>query len=62
MVRLGDYYGPEPRKQMGALLQTASPGIAPSVEAEAMVAAEALEPGMAEFERGAPEGSGIVML
>jgi len=62
MVRLGDYYGPEPRKQMGALLQTASPGIAPSVEVEAMVAAEALEPGMAEFERGAPEGSGMVML
>jgi len=62
MVRLGDYYGPEPRKQMSALLQTASPGIAPSVEVEAMVAAEALEPGMAEFERGAPAGSGMVML
>jgi two-component system, chemotaxis family, chemotaxis protein CheY len=50
MVRLGDYYGPEPRKLMAAMLQTASPGIAPSVEVEAMVAAEALEPEMAEAE------------
>jgi hypothetical protein len=50
MVRLGDYYGPEPRKLMAAMLQTASPGIAPSVEVEAMVAAEALEPEMARAE------------
>ena len=47
MVRLGEYYGPEPRKQMAALLH-AAPGIAPSIEAEAMVAAEALESEAAE--------------
>ena len=50
MVRLGDYYGPEPRKLMAAMLQTASPGIAPSVEVEAMVAAEALGPETADDE------------
>ena len=50
MVRLGDYYGPEPRKLMAAMLQTASPGIAPSVEVEAMVAAEALGVETAEAE------------
>jgi CheY-like chemotaxis protein len=48
MVRLGDYYGPEPRKLMAAMLQTASPGIAPSVEVEAMIAAEALGPETAD--------------
>lgn len=52
MVRLGDYYGPEPRKLFGELLRTAAPGIAPSAEAEAVVAAEALE----------PETAGMVML
>jgi hypothetical protein len=51
-VRLGDYYGPEPRKLMAAMLQTGSPGIAPSVEVEAMVAAEALG-----VETAGPEGA-----
>lgn len=48
MVRLGDYYGPEPRKLFGELLRTAAPGIAPSAEAEAVVAAEALAPETAD--------------
>jgi CheY-like chemotaxis protein len=44
MVRLGDYYGPEPRKLFAAMLQTASPGIAPAPALVAAVAAEALGP------------------
>ncbi|MEA2930509.1 MAG: two-component system, chemotaxis family, chemotaxis protein CheY [Hyphomicrobiales bacterium] len=47
MVRLGDYYGPEPRKLFGELLRATAPGIAPSAQAEAVVAAEALEPATA---------------
>ena len=42
MVRLGDYYGPEPRKQFAAMLQTASPDIVPAPALEAAVEAEAL--------------------
>ena len=36
MVRLGDYYGPEPRKQVHELMQAAAPGIAPDEDDDAM--------------------------
>jgi DNA-binding response OmpR family regulator len=43
MVRLGDYYGPEPRKLTHELMLSGAPGIVPDdegVEAEAREAAE----------------------
>jgi CheY-like chemotaxis protein len=46
MVRLGEYYGPEPRKLMHELLQSAAPGIVPA-EVE-MVEPEMAEPEAAE--------------
>jgi two-component system, chemotaxis family, chemotaxis protein CheY len=43
MVRLGEYYGPEPRKLFAAML-TAAPGIAPPQAVEEAVEAEMVGP------------------
>jgi two-component system chemotaxis response regulator CheY len=63
MVRLGDYYGPEPRKLFAAMLQAASPGIAPAPALEAAVAAESLGPADAsEPEDAESEARDMVMI
>jgi two-component system chemotaxis response regulator CheY len=54
MVRLGEYYGPEPRKPMHELLQTAAPSRAPGE-------AEVAEPEMAEQAAGR-EAADTVMI
>jgi CheY-like chemotaxis protein len=56
MVRLGTYYGPEPRKQFAELLRTATPGIVPE---DALVESETLGEGSA---RAVPTGSPVTVM
>jgi two-component system chemotaxis response regulator CheY len=71
MVRLGDYYGPEPRKLFAEMLRIVpSPGIVPAPALEAAVEAEALGPepagagesDAAEADAAEPQASKVIML
>ena len=55
MVRLGEYYGPEPRKLMHELLQTGAPSLAPGD-------VEFVEPETAELDAAELEAADTVMI
>ena len=61
MVRLGNYYGPEPRRLFAELLRTSAPGIVPAL---ASVEAEALGEDVAEADpaaAAAPESATVMI-